>query len=101
MTFCSSPLEPTSDRTFDTCLARLRDPDVQSLLDSLDVDPPPRLAVSSPCCPPLTPPLTPLSPQHTPVATATDMLQSVRDLGLPLRRHSFLAETPVTPVEER
>lgn len=90
MTYCPSRLESSTDRAFDTCLARLRDPDVQSLLDSLEADPP-RVSVTSPCCPPLTPPL-------TPVATTPDMLQSAREMGFPLRRHSTLAESPV---EER
>ena len=92
-------VNPASDVCFESSFSRLHDPDVQSLLDSLDVETPqlPRLPVTSPYSNPLTPPLTPLSPQ---LAPAVDMLQSMRDTGLPPRGHS-VGDTSCSPIEER
>lgn len=94
MSYFDAGRESASDTTIDSSFDRLRDPDVQSLLESLDAEPlPARIPVPSPFSNSLTPPLTPLSPQ---LAPTPEMLQSVREAGLPLRRHSVIMEASNT-----
>ena len=103
MSYFDADRESDRDTSIDSSFDRLHDPDVQSLLESLDAEPlPARIPVPSPFSNSLTPPLTPISPQ---LAPTPEMLQSVREAGLPLRRHSVIMEassnTAISPGEER